>query len=84
MEARSEGGIDDFPAGDLNTVQPKFIFLLLTLTSSFRYTLSDLGAVRCLVLLRPPASRSIPCLEGSGVEEEGREFGEPSSSVVVD
>ena len=34
----------------------------LTLTSNLMYTFSDLGAVRCLVLLRPPASRSIPCL----------------------
>ena len=33
---------------------------ILTLTSSLMYTFSDLGAVRCLVLLRPPASRSMP------------------------
>jgi hypothetical protein len=32
-----------------------------TFTRSLRYTLSDLGAVLCFVLLRPPASRSIPC-----------------------
>lgn len=32
-----------------------------TLTSSFRYTLSLLGAVLAVFLLRPPALRSIPC-----------------------
>jgi hypothetical protein len=32
-----------------------------TLTSSFRYTLSLLGAVRAVFLFRPPALRSMPC-----------------------
>jgi hypothetical protein len=32
-----------------------------TFTSSFRYTLSLLGAVLAVFLLRPPALRSIPC-----------------------
>jgi hypothetical protein len=31
------------------------------LTRSLRYTSSDLGAVRLVFLLRPPATRSIPC-----------------------
>jgi len=35
---------------------------LYSFTSSFRYTLSLFGAVRCVFLLRPPAIRSIPIL----------------------
>ncbi len=34
-----------------------------TFTRSFRYTFSLFGAVRQVFLLRPPASRSIPCTE---------------------
>lgn len=34
-----------------------------TFTSSFRYTFSLFGAVRQVFLLRPPASRSIPCAQ---------------------
>ena len=36
-----------------------------TLTSRARYTLSLLGAVRCVFLLRPPATMSIPCTSRS-------------------
>jgi hypothetical protein len=36
-----------------------------TLTSSFRYTLSLLGAVLAVFLLRPPALRSIPCRQNA-------------------
>lgn len=32
-----------------------------TFTNSFKYTFSLLGAVRHVFLLRPPASKSIPC-----------------------
>ena len=34
---------------------------LRTFTSSFRYTFSLFGAVRWTFLLRPPASKSMPC-----------------------
>jgi hypothetical protein len=36
-----------------------------TFTSNFRYTLSLLGAVLAVFLLRPPAIRSIPCNPGT-------------------
>ena len=45
--------------------------------------MSDLGAVRCLVLLRPPASRSIPCRgEREERKREGKGETEPSSSSI--
>ena len=52
-------------------------------TSRRRYTFSDLGAVRCLTLLRPPASMSIPCDTKRGGEREGREAEGRDRSVSV-
>lgn len=48
-------------------------FCCLTFTSSFRYTLSLLGAVLAVFLLRPPALRSIPCRPHQMVAVQQRE-----------
>lgn len=40
-----------------------------TLTRSLRYTLSLLGAVLAVLLLRPPATRSIPCTPAEAADK---------------